>query len=1448
MGLTTILLSPALQMAVGETARNLLAYDLATLKAFGNEAGLGLILGEASEVPGVDSNDLLQKAHAIVAAVREGRLNQASAIRADLVGEFRRLLASSRLFAAKPESLLPPLQDNGATQESNELEVTTISPKDFFSLVEKEFGRVRARYQKIEASLNPAVRGGYLAEMKSIEKRIEFWRSEIENLKIQHGKEKDQYREDIILGERILLDRVLNLGASVYSEPVEEKFLAGVGLRTQIAVPIPSPKIPRKRGEKGNILEALVNHDVGYGRALRLRPHQVLVLNKIKGLLKMREEQLKDSEKLPENLLVGTITMPTGGGKTRVMVASFAADIELGFFKLGDKFIILNHTEQIHEQNLKVVRLLSSYFKRRFGRRLRVTEYKAEDKNLRGDVVVVNIPSVNTLERRERFEKELRKALAEKGKLTMVAVDEIHHLEMATGKSKESWKEIIRTLRGISPNFYRIGFTATPTGNEGPYIARISEMALMQSGVTPRTYLAKVGGIDLSQLKISQYAKDFQTKELVSTLLDYPERNQRLFETLERNGLRRLDKSPSGKERLEAVLTFAADLRHAKMMANDYVHYFGQEGEGLRGRDLTILGEDRGRIRPGEFNKVLEAYHKGEVDGIVVIVSGETRKEIREQILTAVEKGEIEAVFNVDVWLEGADLYMFTHLLGSRPTFSRFKKAQERGRLNRRGPKEVSHKGELLSDKPKIIFDIVDRYQSVDRSLMLYGNLMGVVGHAHVKLGELFDAMSGQIVSEIDREGRKVEHKDLGELLATKRKVEKPAAEELQKPLVAKLWEILEDRYGGDVEMMAMDLGLPVEEMQEILQGKGWINTRWFLRRLATLLYQDREVFVDLYNEEQGLRDERVTEEDIAILKGALAVYEKWEGAITTTKIIKGNIGLGEMSAEITNSAYRSLYLGTLGDTAWRGLWRGLALYFGVRGQELGQRQRETKEWFQKLHGYLFEREGWQEEAKTAQGKFLLTAREGVALKFAGKVSTRTGLDGVFVQALGSPLIRWLSGKKISFGEHHNISPRDFYNQVRNLLLSFGKSAREVDQLILEAVFEQKKWKREALTPKEKLLLTARELMVLEFGGRLPKYPDIPGVPIKTLGKPLDRWINGEEIHYSGKLPPYRFYGQLRSLLVGLGKDVKEVDTLIQETVFEERKWEKEDKTAEGLLRLAARQGVALHFGGKLPTHTGIPGLTRQNEGVSLLSEWLKGKGMKMLVGGRVSPKKFYNQVKSLLVGLGKKREEVDFLVLNAVFEQEGWERTAETAQEKLLLAARELMALEFGGRFPGERMGIDGVSSQYAGRPLTRWLHGEKIIFKRGSIVAKSFYSQVKSLLLGLGRDRSEVDELIEAAIFEENGWERKDPSNARERLLLEARRSVTRNFGGKLPTLTNIKGISLQEKDTALTLWLNGKKVQHNYVLFTQIRALLIHEGFITPHEADRLIQEAQAETTKK
>ncbi|OGQ04685.1 MAG: hypothetical protein A2979_02485 [Deltaproteobacteria bacterium RIFCSPLOWO2_01_FULL_45_74] len=1314
--------------AIYQTASYLLSHDLQSLAEEGNAAGLGLLIGGVSEVPGIDQEDLMQKGQAMVQAVRQGRVNQASAMRSNLVSELRSLLVASRLFKQKTDESLPPLRENGIPQETD-LETGAISPEGYLDLVAKEFGRVTERYGVVEASLSPTIREGYTKEMGLIQERLKFWEGEIAQFKTQHGKERDQYREDIILGERILLDRVLNLGASIYSEPVEEKFLSGIGLRESIHPPT-APKLSIKKGVKRAILDALINHDVGYGRALHLRAHQVMTLNKVKGVLKMQQEQLKENEKLAEQLLVGTIVMPTGGGKTRVMVASFAAAMELGLFKLGDKFIILNHTEQIHEQNLKVVRLLSPYFKRRFGRRLRVTEYKAEDKNLRGDVVVVSIPSVNTLEKRERFEKELRKALGQSGKLAMIAVDEIHHLEISPHTSKESWKELIRTLREVSPNFYRIGFTATPTGKEGPYIVRIAEHVLMQSGVTPRTYLVKVPGIDLSQLKISKSANDFQTRELVSTLLDYPERNQRLFEALEKSGLRRPDKSPSGKEALEAVLTFAADLRHAKMMAKGYVDYFGQEGEGLRKRNLTMIGGERGHIGRKELEKSLEAYKQGEIDGVIAIVSGETKKEIREKILSAVEKGEVEAVFNVDVWLEGADLYMFTHLLGSRPTFSRFKKGQERGRLNRRGPKEVSRRGELLLDKPKIIFEILDRYHSMDRALMFYGDLMGVAGHTQAKPGELFDAMSGEVVSEIDREGQKVEHKDLGELLPTRRRLAKPAQAELQKPLVAKLWEVLENRYGEDVETMAIDLGLPVEEMEAILQGKGWVNARWFLRRLATLLYQDRDIFVELYNEERGLGGEAVTPADIAIVQGALAFYEKWEGTI------KGELVIQQVT--ITRTSLQSLSRGVLGEIQWRNIWRGMALYFGVRAEQQGEKQAKAKDEYERLMKYLFDREGWSLSAKTAKERLLLEARRAVALKFGGVLPNRPGLEGVSGQNVQSPLRRWFKGEEVRFSRGY--TTHDFFTQVRSLLVGLGRKAQEVDDWIVDAVFESQDWSHSAKTAQEQLLLEARRAVALKFGGVLTNRPGLEGVSVQLAHSPLTRWLQGEEIRFSQSNTADSFYSQVGSLLVGLGRKAQEVEEWIVGAVFESQGWNTSAKTAQEQLLLEARRAVALKFGGVLPRNPGLDGVLMQ-EARSYLTRWLKGEGVRFSKGHTAD--NFYNQVRSLLVGLGRKAQEVDDWIVDAVFESQGWSLSTKTAKERLLLEARRAVALKFSGVLP-RKTELDGVLQQDDRSPLTRWLQGEEIRFSTRH-TADHFYAQVRSLLVGLGKG-DQADPLIQA------------------------------------------------------------------------------------------------------
>ncbi|KXK10671.1 MAG: Type III restriction enzyme, res subunit [Armatimonadetes bacterium OLB18] len=342
--------------------------------------------------------------------------------------------------------------------------------------------------------------------------------------------------------------------------------------------------------------------------------------------------------------------MPVGGGKTRTMVAGFAAAIELGWMnpKAGDKLIILNHTDQIHGQNLKVAGLLSGYFKKQAGRPLKISEYKADKRDVSGDVIVVSIPSISETTKREAFQESLKLALGEEGKVAMVAVDEVHHLGLGQGKSRETWAMAIQSIRDLSPQLFQVGFTATPTGKEAGRLFTVRERELMQAGVTPRTYLVKVDGIDLSQLKVTS-SGEFEGKSLQSTLLGHPERNARIYAALNERGMRAETSSPSGRMKLESVLGFGQDLRHAEALADDYVGYFKKEKGDLGGRRLLILGKNRGKITATDLQVALTQYREGKIDGIVALVSGITQGQ-KDPVLQAVAQGEIEAVFTVDAW------------------------------------------------------------------------------------------------------------------------------------------------------------------------------------------------------------------------------------------------------------------------------------------------------------------------------------------------------------------------------------------------------------------------------------------------------------------------------------------------------------------------------------------------------------------------------------------------------------------------------------------------------------------------------------------------------------------------------------------------------------------------------------------------------------------------------
>jgi len=942
----------------------------------------------------------------------------------------------------------------------------------------------------------------------------------------------------------------------------------------------------------------------------------------------------------------------------------------------------------------------------------------------------------------------------------------------------------------------------------------------MQAGVTPRTYLVRVEGEDLTQLKVGQRSEDFVVSELSSTLLNHPGRNQRLYQALEGQGMRRVEPSPSGRQRLEPSLGFAADLRHAAMLAQDYLSYFGS-GEGLRGRRLCMLGAEGGRIGSRELQEALQAYRRGESDGIVAIVSGQSGAQ-RDLVLQAVGRGEIEAVFTVDALVEGADLHMFKHQLGARPTFSRIKRGQERGRINRRGPDEVLPQGELLQDPPRILFDVVDRYRSDERQLIPYGLIMGV-RHLEAKAGELFDAFAGRVAQVLDRSGRGVSRVSPEALLEGRSRPAQPSANPPEpspfQPLAEALRELLEGQYAGQIEEMALDLGEPIDFVESLLEGRGWDNSQWFMRRLASLLYQNRESLLDRYNEESGLRDEAVSLEDIEALRDGFRLLQKWEGSSAP----ESGVRVGEI--EITESSLQRLSRGNVGALLWRSLWVALGNYFlGKIGSGSSEEIRSAaRDQFLTLYGQLGRHLGWSDATGGGQDQLLQAARYYSALRFGGILPWKPGIEGVPTQGSNSPLTRWLQRERIEYWGRHNSD--SLYSQVRNLLLGLGGDSQEVNSWIEGAIFAEQGWSRQATNPQERLLLEARLRVAERFGGDLPRDHGIEGVSIQNNQSALTRWLQGETVEYSINVLAQSFYSQVRSLLLGLGAEHQEVSSWIENTIFAERGWSLQATTPQERLLLEARRRVAECFGGILPRRPGIDGVSVQTVSTPL-SRWLQQGEVDYST--KNTPISFYSQVRSLLLGLGGKPQEINSWIESAIFGERGWSLEATNAQERLLLEARRRVADRWGGLLP-RNPGIEGVSVQSGHSPLARWLQGGRLGYSPTNI-PQAFYSQVRSLLIGLGGEPRDVNSWIENAIFAERGWSQQ-ATNAQERLLLEARRRVAQRFGGVLPGSPEVEGVPSQDKRGLLTQWLRGEQVNYyssSHVtpqsLYSQVRNLLL------------------------
>ncbi|MBI4124625.1 MAG: hypothetical protein HY466_01665 [Deltaproteobacteria bacterium] len=466
----------------------------------------------------------------------------------------------------------------------------------------------------------------------------------------------------------------------------------------------------------------------------------------------------------------------------------------------------------------------------------------------------------------------------------------------------------------------------------------------------------------------------------------------------------------------------------------------------------------------------------------------------------------------------------------------------------------------------------------------------------------------------------------------------------------------------------------------------------------------------------------------------------------------------------------------------------------------------------------VFEQQGWKNEAQNARERLLLEARRGTAFAFGGTLPSDPGIPGVSLQDREAVLTRWLQGEVFEFSPR--IPATAFYRQVQKLLERLGVDEERIETLVIDAVFEQEGWKKSAESAAEMLLLRAREEVALAFGGRIPLC-SVPGVPRQEGRSSLTSWIRGEPVVFSPNLPPRSFYGQITALLNATGMPKREIEMLVKEAVFEERGWAAETETAQEKLLLAAREGVALTFGGRLPIISKMEGIPNQNE-PSSLTRWLKGE--KITFSTKLSAPEFYRQVMVLLLAVGVERERALTLIANAVFEQQGWTNGAQNPSERLLLEARKLAALRFGGRLPFFT-GLKGIPVQGESGPLSRWLEDGRIVIRR-QFPAHRFYAEVSHFLIELGVEPKIARQLILDAVFEQRGWKRGEAAD-RISLLDFAREWVAFRYGGQLPQDLSVKGIPKQYPDSFLSRWLRGETELRNMRQWDQIKTLLGSDG---------------------
>ncbi|KAK6456747.1 P-loop containing nucleoside triphosphate hydrolase protein [Scheffersomyces xylosifermentans] len=322
------------------------------------------------------------------------------------------------------------------------------------------------------------------------------------------------------------------------------------------------------------------------------------------------------------------VVMATGGGKT-VIFAHLIDQLKPATPSRGNKTLVLAHSRELIQQSASTIAKANPHLKVE----MEMANFKTSED---ADVVVASVPTLNSKDRINKFNKEEFKT---------IILDECHHAVART------WMRVLQYFEADKPDsdIYVLGFTAT--------LERADNMALsnvFDEIVYERSTKQMIDEGDLSEMKFSAIDIDVNFRKVELTEVDVQNSGSSKSMDLKQANLvvavayMQLRK----QHHFKSTMVFCVDIEHCK----------------------TLCG-------------VLQEQ------GVVAqYITGKTAKIEREAILDDFKNGRIEVLCNVSVFTEGTDIPNIDSLFIARPTKSRGRLVQMIGRgLRKHHSKTICH-------------------------------------------------------------------------------------------------------------------------------------------------------------------------------------------------------------------------------------------------------------------------------------------------------------------------------------------------------------------------------------------------------------------------------------------------------------------------------------------------------------------------------------------------------------------------------------------------------------------------------------------------------------------------------------------------------------------------------------------------------------------------------------